>query len=189
MDDEDNIWRPIAKAVPESRGQLTSVSASLREVAAAKATKVLLGCYRSGEANDPEVYTTAVMAVLAQYPEDIIRAVCDPRTGLPGRLKWLPTVSEVREACDEFVEADMAAVRREREWSEQLHRRKEWEAFQEVKKTRPSLDELKAKYGPNWGLKGDPRRVDRSAPLDPEWVRNQLGVTPDVWAAIPDAKR
>lgn len=62
---------------------------------------MLLGCYRQGEAADPEVYVAAVAAVLAHYDEDIVRDVTDPVKGLPGVLKWLPTVAEIRQACEE----------------------------------------------------------------------------------------
>jgi hypothetical protein len=60
----------------------------------------LFGCYRKGDANDPDVYTVAVAAIFAEYPPEIVDYVCDPRTGLPRRLKWLPTIAEIAEACD-----------------------------------------------------------------------------------------
>ncbi len=71
----------------------------MRRTDAIRYAKILLGSYRSGEANDPEVYTAAVVAVLADYPEEVVRQVCDPRNGLPSKLKWLPALSEIKEAC------------------------------------------------------------------------------------------
>lgn len=41
--------------------------------------------------------------MLAEYPAEVVDYVCDPRTGIPRRLKWLPTVAEIAEACDERV--------------------------------------------------------------------------------------
>jgi hypothetical protein len=70
----------------------------------------LFGCYRKGEANDPDVYTAAVAAILAEYPPEIVDFVCDPRTGLPRRLKWLPTVAEIAEACERRMEYARAVV-------------------------------------------------------------------------------
>lgn len=61
---------------------------------------MLFGCYRKADANDPEIYTMAVAATLAEYSPEVIEFVTDPRTGLPAKLKWLPTVAEVREACE-----------------------------------------------------------------------------------------
>jgi len=66
-----------------------------------KAAKVLFGCYRTGDANDPQVYTAAVVAVLSDYSPEVVQFVTDPRTGLPSKVKWLPAVAEVKEACEE----------------------------------------------------------------------------------------
>src|SRR6185312_3504497 len=63
-----------------------------------KLARVLLGCYRTGEANDPEIYSGAVIAVLSDYPLEIVKRVVDPRHGLPSKSKWLPTVAEIKEA-------------------------------------------------------------------------------------------
>ena len=63
---------------------------------------MLFGCYRTGLANDPETYTMAVAATLADYPPEVIQHVTDPRTGLPAKCKWLPSVAEVREACEDY---------------------------------------------------------------------------------------
>jgi hypothetical protein len=55
-----------------------------------------------------------VTAVLSEYEPEIIDWVCDPRTGLPRRLKWLPTVAEIAEACDLRTQyAKLAAANRE----------------------------------------------------------------------------
>jgi hypothetical protein len=46
------------------------------------------------------MFASAIAAVLSEYRIDVIRYVTDPRTGLPSSLKWMPTVAEVREACE-----------------------------------------------------------------------------------------
>jgi hypothetical protein len=69
----------------------------------------MFGCYRKGDANDPETYVAALAAVLASYPEDVIKNVTHPVTGLPSRVDFLPTVAEVFRAC----EAGMEPRRRE----------------------------------------------------------------------------
>lgn len=68
--------------------------------AAKKGAARLLGCYRVGDAHDPETYISAVVSVLARFPTEIIDRVTEPSTGLASKVKWLPTVAEVREACD-----------------------------------------------------------------------------------------
>jgi hypothetical protein len=61
---------------------------------------MLFGCYRASEANDPKIFVAAAAAILEQYPPNIGHAVCSPIGGLPAALKWLPSIAEIREACD-----------------------------------------------------------------------------------------
>src|SRR3972149_3077313 len=70
-----------------------------RTTEAKKYARLLLGCYRVGDANDPEVYISAVVTVLSRYPIEIMRMACAPNDGLPSKLKWLPTVAEVSTEC------------------------------------------------------------------------------------------
>jgi hypothetical protein len=72
---------------------------------------MMMGCYRLGEVGDPETYFTAVIAVLLRYPPDVITAVTEPATGIPSKVKWLPTIAEIVEACD----LALAPVLRQRE--------------------------------------------------------------------------
>lgn len=121
--------------------------------------RILLGCYRTGDANDPDTYVRAVTAVLSEYPIEVVKVVCDPRMGLPAKSKWLPTIFELKDACETaMVPIDRA--RREREAIEQRKRALAKPTFQ-----RPTMAELKAKYGPNWGMTADdaatpPRSID-----------------------------
>jgi hypothetical protein len=71
---------------------------------AAMRAKILLGCYRTGDANDPETYVAAITAILARYPEEVMTQVTHPATGLPSKKGWLPTVKEVCDACNEAVD-------------------------------------------------------------------------------------
>jgi hypothetical protein len=130
-------------------GSLTSQSATDPEIALARA-QLLAGCYRKDDAADPETYATALAAVLALYSPDIVQQVTDPRTGLPSRVQWLPTIKEVRDECDAIDghrrRLAAAAAREE----QQLRDRREFEASKQAK---PTYDYLKARYGDNWGLK------------------------------------
>lgn len=69
-----------------------------------KAAMMLFGCYRKGDANDPEIYTAAIAATLADFPLEVVQYVTDPRTGIASKVKFLPTVAEVREFCDGHAE-------------------------------------------------------------------------------------
>ncbi len=94
---------------------------------ATERARLLLGCYRRGDANDPDTYVAAITATLARYPEDVIKAVTHPASGLPVQKDFLPTVREVYLACEEADrprcerlarEAKTAKNRAEREASE-----------------------------------------------------------------------
>lgn len=64
---------------------------------------MLFGCYRRGDANDPETYVAAIAAVLARYDTDLIRDVTDPRTGIMTTEKFMtfmPNVGELKVYCD-----------------------------------------------------------------------------------------
>lgn len=60
---------------------------------------MLFGCYRRGDANDPDTYCAAVAATLARFSAEVAEYVTDPRTGIPGTSQWLPSVAEVKSAC------------------------------------------------------------------------------------------
>jgi hypothetical protein len=64
----------------------------------------MFACYRRDEAHNPEIYCAAISSVLSEYSIAVIDYVTDPRTGLPLDLKFLPSVAEVREACDRRAE-------------------------------------------------------------------------------------
>jgi len=109
----------------------------------------LLGCYRSGEANDPDTYVAAISATLARYSQQIITDVTHPVSGLPAKKSWLPTVKEVFDACEEQADRTRQQTARERRIQEQFAAREEQDRLDAVK---PSLEQMKEKYGANWGL-------------------------------------
>jgi hypothetical protein len=119
---------------------------------AGQRAKLLLGCYRTGDANDPATYVAAITAVLARFPRDVITAITHPVTGLPSKKDWLPTVKEVYEACNEAfapVAENEARLKRIKEQVEMRERAEKGE--------RPTMAQLKEKYGENWGI-GEPEK-------------------------------
>jgi hypothetical protein len=110
-----------------------------------------MGQFRKGEANDPGTYVTSVAYVLSRYSDDIIVAATDPRTGLASTTDWLPTIREVTAAC-EMLSAEAAEfARRDQIIRETLALRK---AADGDRAERLTMDELRARHGPNWGFKG-----------------------------------
>jgi hypothetical protein len=41
---------------------------------------------------------------MCQYPLDILRAVVDPRAGIPSKLKWDLKLPDITEACEMLME-------------------------------------------------------------------------------------
>lgn len=81
--------------------------------------KVLLGGYSMAEAADPDIYTAHVVEVLAAYPLEVMMAVVDPNSGLPGKIKWLPKIAEVKAECELHMEPLRRQAERDKRVAEQ----------------------------------------------------------------------
>lgn len=112
--------------------------------------EIIFSCYRRDETQNPEIYAAAVAAVLSGYPKSVIDYVCDPRTGVIGKHKWLPSVAEIKAACDGYLDNITSAVERQRRIEKQFADR---EADERTRKEsrKLSYEELKAKYGDDKG--------------------------------------
>jgi hypothetical protein len=152
---------------------------------AADRARLLLGCYRTGDANDPETYVAAITAILARYPEEVITTVTHPATGLPSKKSWLPTVKEVTDACVEAYEPIVQNELRLKRIREQMEARE-----REYRGEKPTMDQLKSRFGENWGLNRlendktpDEKSEENLAALERERARvraeyEHLGIAP-----------
>lgn len=64
---------------------------------------MLFGCYRRGDANDPDTYVAAIAAVLVRYDADLMREVTDPNTGIQTTDKFesfMPNAGELKRYCE-----------------------------------------------------------------------------------------
>ena len=75
--------------------------------------RMLVGSYRRNDAEDPGLFIRAAATVLSGYPEDVVRKVTHPAFGIPSKLKFLPSIAEIRDACEEEMKPVYAARRRE----------------------------------------------------------------------------
>ncbi len=94
---------PTGVTVAECEALVTASKASLPLATPVEATdyaKQLLGFYPAREVNDAQAYAMGISAMFSAYPAKYVRAVCNPVTGLPSRLKWLPTLAETKEALE-----------------------------------------------------------------------------------------
>lgn len=95
----------------------------MRDQFAAERARLLFGSYRRGDANDPAAYLATIAAVLSEYPEETIRYVTDPRTGIASNPKrdprtgraWtgLPDPGDIRWACEAHYGPTKRAIERE----------------------------------------------------------------------------
>ena len=119
---------------------------------AAKATERLLGFYPQSPASDPRTFMAGVATVLAAYPSEVVEAALSPLSGIPSKFKFMPSIAELKEDLEglmprwvpgqaQVIDAPYRVVGPE-------------------EKPRPTMEELKAKHGENWGLKSgfDSRR-------------------------------
>jgi hypothetical protein len=114
----------------------------------AEAVNRLLKFYPPLDGDDPETFITGIIAVLAEYPLELVEIATVPG-GIPKRLKYLNNLAAIREICDELF-APMVRARHRQHSSLLLPSRVVPRA------ERPSYDELKAKYPPNWGSRAPP---------------------------------
>lgn len=146
---------------------------------AAERAKLLFGSFRTGEANDPVTYVAAVTAILSRYPEDVITSVTHPATGLAKKKDWLPTIKEVFDACEAaalFNDQNEARLKRVQEQLEARERENRGE--------KPTLQQMKDKYGPDWGLDPDPWIAPPVEKKPPTW-----GDIEQIYGADPDRLR
>jgi hypothetical protein len=148
--------------ITESSKSLTpgSQAAHMKNVLALQRAKTMLDFWRTGSANNTDTYLTAVAAILARYPDQVIYSVTSPTDGLPVQLTWMPSLKEVKDACEKEMEPIYKREREAKIVAETL-------ADREVDKSgRPTKEDLKAKYGENWGLTSldEPVRKPQPAP-------------------------
>lgn len=68
----------------------------------------MIACYPNGKPADPQTYIGAIVAVLAEYPVEVVRRVTSPTTGIQRSATFLPTIAELTKA----LEAEMLPLRR-----------------------------------------------------------------------------
>jgi hypothetical protein len=68
---------------------------------ATQAAENLIGLYPAREVHNATIFAKGITALMAAYPVYAVRRVCNPVTGLPSKLKFLPTLAEIKAALDD----------------------------------------------------------------------------------------
>lgn len=109
--------------------------------------RIIFSAYRTDQYGDPEGYIDSLNLVFGQYPNDVVKYVSDPRTGVQRDCEWPPTIAKIVAACDARM-GEIAKLKRLQDWG-----KPDAPALIEPpREARPTLAELKAKYGENWGM-------------------------------------
>ena len=69
--------------------------------------KQLLGSWKHDNAGSREAafaQAASFLEIFRHYPEEVLVEVVHPFRGLPGRLKWFPTIKDVKDACDAIMD-------------------------------------------------------------------------------------
>lgn len=115
-----------------------------------KQARLFFGSFRKADADNPEAFSAGCLRLFTSYEPDVVTYVVDPVTGLPGRSVWLPSLSEVKTALDSRASELLRSDQRARAEEATLAERRKWQEHRS--KPRPTLEELQAKHGKNWGL-------------------------------------
>jgi hypothetical protein len=127
---------------------------------------------------DGEIFLAGVVELFCHYPAQIVERCVSPVHGLPATFKFYPRIAEIRE----FLEKAMEPLR------EDQYRQKiinDARALLAPPVKRMTYDELKAKYGENWGLAA----TTKSKPGPFLSVAQLKEIAGDAWDKIPDAKK
>lgn len=116
----------------------------------------LLDGFPHGRPPNQTSYMGALASVLCQYPRMVAANVADPVKGGGRETRFLPTIADLVGWCERESAFLRGLVDREdhdvKLAREREKRRIEHEREIAARRNRPSLEELKAQYGPNWGL-------------------------------------
>jgi hypothetical protein len=152
---------------------------------ATQAADRLFGFFPQSGASDPQIFMAGVVELLSGYPAWVADRILSPKHGLPAHHTFLPSIKEIRERCEDEFKAHRYA--REFEQTSDALRLK-YSAPQLAgppPAPRPTYDELKAKYGPNWGLSAEKVQTKkRGADLTIDDMCRQAGVTREEFEAI-----
>jgi hypothetical protein len=126
-------------------------------------------------------FIAAFTDLLCKYPENVVRDVLNPTSGLPVQSEFLPALAKIKDALDRASEAQGKVLARDARVRAQLEERRLLEA---PKANRPTYEELIATLPAS--LRMDRRELK---PLsEAEFLAKFPNITKEQLDAIPNAK-
>lgn len=150
----------------------------------AQAVERLSSFFPPPEIGDPRVFLAGVVDLFSRYPEQVIEKALDVSYGLPGKHKWWPRVSEIKETLDALYEPYRAATEWEAGARKQIAERNTL-ALSDQRK-RKTYAEHQAELAERGIFIGG--RTALQKPVNVEALREKFGISEEQWASIPDAK-
>jgi hypothetical protein len=121
--------------------------------------------------------------VLSDYDDDVIEAAIDPRSGLPSKQSFMPTIHEVKAALEAIEEPRRRQRQREKLASEQIAERKLLSDQRDARKK--TYEELQAECHARGLMIGTSK--PQPAAFDVDAFCAEHGISKGQWNAIPDA--
>jgi hypothetical protein len=105
MDDETFKHLPTVAKMNSSVGktQKPDFGPSAPEQVATMVAR-MLDCFRPSKGVDPQVFATAIVGILLQYPMDVVDEITSPVIGLPSRQEFMPSPFEVKQAAEKIMQ-------------------------------------------------------------------------------------
>lgn len=129
----------------------------------------------------PEIFLAGVVELFENYPGDVVYRAVSPTFGIPAKFKFIPRIAEIKEFLEELMQPVYRQQQRERISAENAR-----PLPAPVNRSRRlSYDELKAKYGEDWGITHE-RKKPKWQPPSAEELKSMVGA--DGWNKIPNAK-
>jgi hypothetical protein len=107
MDEENQYWKqPTVSSIGSAARKLPAPTSRApadpnRSTWIASACRAILSSYRRDDFADPDGYLVQLGMVLERYPDDIIKHVTSPITGIQRHCKFPPSIAEVVEMCED----------------------------------------------------------------------------------------
>jgi hypothetical protein len=116
----------------------------------------LIAAFPNGTPANAKGYIGALAAVLVDYPRVVAAKCSDPLKGVARETRFLPTVADLVGWCEREKAGLQTIVDREDHAAAVARKARELaqeeSALAEARKTRPTLQQMQEKHGPNWGL-------------------------------------